>query len=384
MSRSRLPAVIAVTLLGALFLVGVLLVALLRPGILGLGRGGGGDAAAMALRDPAEPQPVQAGGVAPTDPGAWALAEPAESQAEPAATPQADPAATPQAEPAATPAAPPAAAAAPTADGPAYDITVRPRPPLRDRAAYIKWAVDTYLDEEKYAAQRFDRAQAAVAEQDIRNDTVLEAFLRVPRHEFARARNASYAYESMVLDLGYGQTMSGPHLQSRMTSFLDVHPADRVLEIGTGSGAQSAYLAELSNYVYTIEIVPQLAKETDEIYRSLYSRWPEYQNIKRKEADGYYGWAEYAPFDRIIVTCGIDHIPPDLLKQLTVGGIMVIPVGPPGGQTVMKVTKKLDPQGNIELEREDIYAGKRKVVFVPFTAAGGGVHSEAHDAPAAP
>jgi protein-L-isoaspartate(D-aspartate) O-methyltransferase len=138
-------------------------------------------------------------------------------------------------------------------------------------------------------------------------------------------------------------------------------------------------LAELSNHVYTIEIVPQLAAATNTIYQALYPSYPEYQNITRKEDDGYYGWPEYAPFDRIVVTCGIDHIPPELLKQLKVGGVMVIPVGPPSGQTILKITKTLDKDGNVVLEREDLYGGPLKEVFVPFTARGGGVHSQAKD-----
>jgi protein-L-isoaspartate(D-aspartate) O-methyltransferase len=340
--QSRVTGIVLVVVLGVAFLGGVVILALVKPDVFGL------LARPAVAVDPAPATPVE---------------------------PSAEPAAAATAAATDTPASAPAKDA-PAAPKPVYDITARTsHPPLRDREAYVRWSVETYQEDEKYARLRFDRAEAAVAREDIRNDRVLEAFLRTPRHEFCRPRNIAGAYEDAVLDLGYGQTMSGPHLQSRMTSFLDVQPQHHVLEIGTGSGNQSAYLSELSNFVYTIEIVPQLATETDQIYSSLYSRYPEYQNIKRMENDGYYGWPEYAPFDRIIVTCGIDHIPPDLLKQLTVGGIMVIPVGPPGGQTVMKVTKKLDEAGNVVLEREDIYAGKRKVMFVPFTAKGGGLHS---------
>ena len=332
--QSRVTGIVLVVLLGALFVAGVVVLVLVRPDIVGL-------KARSAAATESTPTAAVSESVSPAQ---ASDAAPAVSEA--------------------------------AAEKPVYDITARTsRPPLRDKEAYVRWVVDTYLDEEKYARLRFDRAEAAAAREDIRNDRVWEAMLRTPRHEFSRPRNAGSAYEDAVLDLGYGQTMSGPHLQSRMTSFLDPQPQHRVLEIGTGSGCQAAILAQLSNYVYTIEIVPQLAAETDLIYTSLYGRYPEYQNVKRMENDGYFGWLEYAPFDRIIVTCGIDHIPPDLLKQLTVGGIMVIPVGPPGGQTVMKVTKKLDESGSVVLEREDIFAGKRKVMFVPFTAKGGGLHS---------
>jgi protein-L-isoaspartate(D-aspartate) O-methyltransferase len=154
-----------------------------------------------------------------------------------------------------------------------------------------------------------------------------------------------------------------------------------VLEIGTGSGYQSAFLAELSNFVYTIEIVEPLAKDTDAIYNNRQVSYPQYKNIRRKVDDGYYGWEEHAPFDRIIVTCGIDHIPPPLLKQLAPQGIMVIPVGPPSGQTILAITKKTAPDGVVSLVREDIYAGTstKGDVFVPFTAKDGGVHSRARD-----
>jgi protein-L-isoaspartate(D-aspartate) O-methyltransferase len=163
-----------------------------------------------------------------------------------------------------------------------------------------------------------------------------------------------------------------------MTDSINPQPDHKVLEIGTGSGYQSAFLAELSGYVYTIEIVEPLAKVTDEIYESHYENYPQYQNIRRRIDDGYYGWPERAPFDRIIVTAGIDHIPPPLLQQLAPDGIMVIPVGPPSGQKILKITKRVESDGTVALEREDIYEGTGidTDVFVPFTKQGGGVHSQ--------
>lgn len=94
----------------------------------------------------------------------------------------------------------------------------------------------------------------------------------------------------------------------------------------------------------------------------------------RKVDDGYYGWEEYAPFDKIIVTCGIDHVPPALMQQLAPNGTMVIPIGPPSGQTVLRIVKKVTPDGTVSLTREDIYHGMVKVGFVPLTTWGGGVH----------
>ena len=146
-----------------------------------------------------------------------------------------------------------------------------------------------------------------------------------------------------------------------------------MLEIGTGSGYQSAILSHLTPFVYTIEIVDPLAVRANKKYIEMaQTHYPEAGNIARKYEDGYYGWPEYAPFDKIIVTCGIDHIPPELLKELKVGGIMVIPVGPPGAQVVLKITKNVDNEGNLVIMREDIYQGRKKAPFVAFTKKGGG------------
>jgi protein-L-isoaspartate(D-aspartate) O-methyltransferase len=140
-----------------------------------------------------------------------------------------------------------------------------------------------------------------------------------------------------------------------------------VLEIGTGSGCQAAYIANLTENAYTIEIIKPLADRTRGIYDKLIEKgYTEFKHIKTKNADGYYGWAEAGPFDKIIVTCGIDHVPPPLLQQLKPSGLMVIPVGPPGAQRVLKVAKTQGADGSITTTREDIYGGKI-VPFVPFT-----------------
>ena len=201
----------------------------------------------------------------------------------------------------------------------------------------------------------------------------MRAFLMTPREEFAAVNPAIHkrAYEHAFLDIGYGVTMSGPHLSGRMTNAIDVKRGEKVLEIGTGSGYQSAYLANLTEKVCTIEIIKPLADRTRGIYDELIDKgYTEYQPIKTKAADGYYGWEEAAPFDKIIVTCGIDHIPPPLLQQLKPGGIMVIPVGPPGAQRVLKVVKNQAADGTINVARSDIYGGKI-VPFVPFTKLDG-------------
>ncbi len=250
---------------------------------------------------------------------------------------------------------------------PTFDITKRVAgPPIDNENDYLKWMQANSPEDPNFLTAKWDRAQAILANQDATDPRVIQAFLRAPREDFFTVTDPNKAYASAVYPIGFGQTISGPHLVAHMTQALDPQPDQKVLEIGTGSGYQSSILSELSNYVYTIEIVPQLAQAADARYTQLVKQYPEYANIKRKNADGYFGWPEYAPFDRIIVTAGIDHVPPDLLAQLAPGGIMVIPVGPPTGQTVLKITKEVHPDGSVTFVREDIYHG-RKVRFVPFT-----------------
>jgi protein-L-isoaspartate(D-aspartate) O-methyltransferase len=258
-----------------------------------------------------------------------------------------------------------------------FDIEKRKdNPPLDSKSNFIKWRLSVSKEEEKYISARWDLAAEAIKRKEITEQRVLEAFLRTPREFFARQFNKARAYDDAALGIGYGQTISGPHLVAKMTNELNPAPGEKVLEIGTGSGYQSAIFAQLSNYVYSIEIIEPLSNETDKLYKSLFANYPELANVKRKIADGYFGWPEYAPFDRIAVTCGIDHIPPALIEQLAPDGIMLIPVGPPNGQTMLRVTKKVAPNGSYTIEREDVYKGRYYPVFVPFTSEGGkGRHS---------
>jgi len=258
-----------------------------------------------------------------------------------------------------------------------FDISKIAPPPHTDEKTFIEYMQANRSEDPTYLKERFDRAQNMIVNKDLLTDKELNAFLLAPREKFCRKQNLSRAYDHAFLDIGYGVTISGPFLVGRMTSSIDVKPGEKVLEIGTGSGYQSSVLSYLTDKVYTIEIIDPLAKETDSIYSDLEKNgYPEYGNITRKSDDGYYGWEEHAPFDKIIVTCGIDHIPPDLLKQLKVNGIMVIPVGPPGAQVVLKVTKTVDEKGDVVVSREDIYGGRKKVPFVPFTKKGGGTWNE--------
>jgi len=258
---------------------------------------------------------------------------------------------------------------------PMFDITKRTEfPPVDSEAHFVEWMLKHTDQQKLYLEERWQRAAKAVDRHHITRSRVLMAFLLTPREWFCRPYNLDKVYENTAIPIGYGQTISGPDLVARMTDYLDPKPNEKVLEIGTGSGYQSAFLSSLSNYVYTIEIVKPLAEETNGIYLAHTKEIPQYANIHRRMADGYYGWPEAAPFDKIIVTTGTDHIPPDLLKELKPGGVMVIPIGPPTGQTIMKITKEVDKDGTVHLTREDIYHGTAKDIFVPFTAAGGGTH----------
>jgi protein-L-isoaspartate(D-aspartate) O-methyltransferase len=242
-------------------------------------------------------------------------------------------------------------------------------PPQQSRVAFVEWMVKNRGEDPKFLGQRWDRLQQLIARHDVWDEADMRAFLMTPREEFVTAENLDRAYEWHHLNIGFGVTITGPHTVARMTNTLEIKRSDKVLEIGTGSGYQSAYLSNLTPNVWSIEIIPALAKRTRALYDGLIVRgYSEYRAIRTRNADGYYGWEENAPFDKIIVTCGIDHIPPPLLQQLTPGGIMVIPVGPPGAQHVLKAVKRLSHDGQMTVARSDIYGGAI-IPFVPFTGA---------------
>ena len=240
-------------------------------------------------------------------------------------------------------------------------------PPMTDEAAFIKWGVETRSENPKYLSMHWARYQAVLKNKDLKDERNQRAFLMTPRENFVLDRNLARAYDHAFLDIGYGVTISGPHIVAKMTSSIDVQEGDKVLEIGTGSGYQSAYLSYLTEKIWTIEIIKPVAERTRSTYDKLITDgYTEFKAIQTRNADGYYGWADAGPFDKIVVTCGIDHVPPPLLQQLKVGGVMVIPVGPPGAQRVLKVVKEKGPDGELKVTRSDIYGG-RVVPFVPFT-----------------
>jgi protein-L-isoaspartate(D-aspartate) O-methyltransferase len=252
-------------------------------------------------------------------------------------------------------------------------------PPTQSGDSFVKWMQENRGEDPRFLRARWERFEVMVADRDLFDERDKRAFLLTPREDFVLKRNRDRAYDHAFLDIGFGVTISGPHLVGRMTSALNVARGEKVLEIGTGSGYQSAYLAHLTDKIWTIEIVPALAERTRGVYDALIAAgYTEYQAIDAKSADGYYGWEEAAPFDKIIVTCGIDHIPPPLLLQLKTEGTMVIPIGSPGAQHVLKITKDQSAGGTVRVARSDIYNGKI-VRFVPFTKLEGdrivGVHN---------
>jgi protein-L-isoaspartate(D-aspartate) O-methyltransferase len=249
----------------------------------------------------------------------------------------------------------------------AYDWSASP--PRQSRDAFVEWMVKNRGEDPRFLGERFDRFRELIARHDVWDEADMRAYLLTPREEFVTAENLDRAYEWHHLNIGFGVTITGPHTVARMTNTLEIKRSDKVLEIGTGSGYQSAYLSNLTPNVWSIEIIPALAKRTRALYDSLIARgYTEYRAIHTRNADGYNGWEENAPFDKIIVTCGIDHIPPPLLQQLKPNGIMVIPVGPPGAQHVLKAVKRMSPDGQMTVARSDIYGGAI-IPFVPFTGS---------------
>ena len=244
-------------------------------------------------------------------------------------------------------------------------------PPFEPRADYIAWMEQNRGEAEQFLGMRWDRYQRLLARKDIWEQRNIRAFLMTPREEFIPASYHPRAYEGIFVNIGWGVTITDPHAVARMTNSMDVRMGDKVLEIGTGSGYQSAYLTHLTDKIFSIEIIKPLAERTRKIYDTLIDKgYTEYKAITTTHGDGYYGWASEAPFDRIIVTCGIDHIPPPLMQQLKPNGIMMIPIGPPGAQNVLKVSKTRQPDGSIQVARTDIYNGG-KLVWVPFAKLDG-------------
>ncbi|KPL19753.1 MAG: protein-L-isoaspartate O-methyltransferase [candidate division Zixibacteria bacterium SM23_81] len=210
----------------------------------------------------------------------------------------------------------------------------------------------------QYQDLRKQMVKGQIATRGVADENVLAAMRKVPRHEFVPEGLRQAAYDDRPLPIGSGQTISQPYIVALMTEVLRIAPGEKVLEIGTGSGYQAAILAELTDQVYTIEILEDLGHRAEQTLRRL-----GYSQVEVKIGDGYLGWEEHAPFDAIIVTCAPDHIPKPLVDQLVEGGRMVIPVGRGYGQELYLVEKK---EGQIRQR------GIIPVLFVPMT----GEHTE--------
>jgi protein-L-isoaspartate(D-aspartate) O-methyltransferase len=166
------------------------------------------------------------------------------------------------------------------------------------------------------------------------DNRVMTAMGRVPRHEFVPIEFQPFAYANIPLPIGFDKTISQPYVVALMTDLLDIGPDDAVLEIGTGLGYQSAILAQLARKVYSIEVIEELGRQAKQRLRR-----QDCTHIELKFANGYHGWSEHAPFDKVIVTAAPDLIPPPLIQQLKSGGKLVIPAGLPDAQALILVEK---------------------------------------------
>jgi protein-L-isoaspartate(D-aspartate) O-methyltransferase len=207
---------------------------------------------------------------------------------------------------------------------------------------------------DEFAADRALMVSSAIEGRGIEDPLVLNAMLTVPRHEFVLERYLPFAYSDQPLPIDYGVTISQPYVVAWMSESLQVQPGDKVLEIGTGSGYQAAVLAEMGVEVYSVEIIPELAAQARQRLDYL-----GYTQIHTLNADGYFGWEDYAPYDAIIVTAAPDHLPQPLANQLAEGGRLVIPIGPVGAWQTMWLFEKI----NGELEATNLGSAR----FVPLT-----------------
>ena len=235
--------------------------------------------------------------------------------------------------------------------------TITPASPVKTQILQTTSVVPT-SSPGPYLGHRLRMVEETIVDRGVADEDVLRAMRTVPRHLFVPQQYLAQAYDDHPLPIGYGQTISQPYIVAWMTELLELEAGDRVLEIGTGSGYQAAVLAELGTVdIYSIEIIPELAQSAAQRLMDL-----GYTDVHVRQGDGYYGWAEAAPFDAIIVTAAPDHLPAPLVSQLAEGGSIVIPIGPPGGyQSLWRFV--------IE-DNELVAYNLGGVSFVPFTGGG--------------
>ncbi len=220
--------------------------------------------------------------------------------------------------------------------------------------ALALWTVLTRTSQVEPGTRRVEMVERQIQARGVVDPRVLDAMRTVPRERFVPPDLQGRAYEDNPLPIGQGQTISQPYIVAYMTEALDVSPDHTVLEIGTGSGYQAAVLGELAREVYTIEIVPELARRSAAVLAEL-----GYTNVHVREGDGYLGWPEHAPFDRIMVTAAPTAIPQPLVDQLATGGRLIVPIGAQGETQWMTV---LEQTARGVVERRTI-----PVRFVPLT-----------------
>jgi protein-L-isoaspartate(D-aspartate) O-methyltransferase len=219
------------------------------------------------------------------------------------------------------------------------------------------FSISGLLNVDPYVSKREEMVRDQIIKRGIKDEAVLSAMRKVPRHLFVSEKYRSRAYDDSPQPIGEGQTISQPYIVALMTELLELKGEEKVLEIGTGSGYQAAVLAEITKEVYSIEIIQVLHEKASETLTNL-----GYRNVYLKHGDGYAGWEEHSPYDAIIVTAAAPHIPQPLLSQLADGGVMVIPVEDTFLFQTLRRVRKIGDQ----LEIDDI----TPVRFVPFVLPG--------------
>lgn len=203
------------------------------------------------------------------------------------------------------------------------------------RREYSGAALAAELHPDHYAVERRHMVESQLRSRGIHDRRLLKAMASVPRHEFVEAPYREQAYDDHPLPIAAGQTISQPYIVALMLDLLHLEPSSRVLEIGTGSGYQTALLAQLAAHVYSVERHPELARQAEDTLSGL-----GFNNISVVAGDGSHGLIEHAPFDAIIVSAAASQVPPALFEQLREGGRMIIPVGPPEAQELQLVRKQ--------------------------------------------
>jgi protein-L-isoaspartate(D-aspartate) O-methyltransferase len=224
----------------------------------------------------------------------------------------------------------------------------------QDSEAKKKAPAGSAASDDSYAAARNRMVDLHLVDHGIKNKRVLDAFRTVPRHRFLPPGTHRLAYDDESIPIGEGQTITPPYDVAFMTEVLDPKPNDRVYEVGTGSGYQSAILSRLVKEVYSVEIHPPLGQRAAQVHKDL-----GYTNIHTRIGDGYEGWPDAAPFDAIIVTCAPEKIPPPLIAQLKEGGRMVIPLA----------KDRFNQSVYLYVKRDGKLAGRelKPTLFVPMT-----------------